>query len=321
MLRSLKALIGTSVALTPLAVLILSPSPNKILRRTSKVASLVMLKSPSHSKRTAEIPVDPVLISTKDALSSRNLSTLATRVTSLSLVMSTRTLSNSRLRPPWVDLLLSFQPQPRELLVLKTNSRASRKTKRRKSPNQNPRDLPSSLAPLRVSLIDRTKTMPRPTRTCQKSRRSLPSRSRSMRLSLLARKESRANIIIMRLERKAMAARERVNNTSLIINKTMTTTMIPTALSTLRRRKSAEVTVEADAAELAVAAVASIVTMITSTAEVVTDPKLITVMRDPKRLSKPQRPLLHRRKKRSRLLSLLRNSLVGVRLLSFDRSI
>jgi hypothetical protein len=125
----------------------------------------------------------------------------------------------------------------------------------------------------------------------------------------------------MRLERKAMAARERVNNTSLIINKMMTTTMIATASSTLRRRKSAEVTVEADVVELAVAAEASIVTMITSTAEVVTDPELITVMRDPRRLSKPLRPLLHRRKKRSRLLSLLRNSLVGVRLLSFDRSI
>jgi hypothetical protein len=99
-------------------------------------------------------------------------------------------------------------------------------------------------------------------------------------------------------------------------------TKMTTAMASNRSRKrgNVEVTAEAVVVELAVAAVASIVTTIKSTEEVATDLRLITVRRDPKRLSKHLRPpLLHPRKKKLRFLFLLRDSQAGVSLLSSER--
>jgi hypothetical protein len=301
----------------------LRPSPSKIHRKISRVASLVMLKSLSHSKRTAEILPEPALILPRVVLSSRNQSMLETRAISQSLATSIRQLSNSRLRPLWVDLLLSFQHLQREPLALKINLRAFRRIKRRRSRSQRPRDLLSLSARSRVFSIDKTKTMLRPTRISQKSRRSLPNRLRFTRLSLLAGRErlevKASNMSIPVITRVAKTARERVVNINLIRNNKSRMRMTTvTALNMSKRRGNAELTAEAVVVELAVAVVVSIVRMITSTVEVVTDPRLIMVMRDPKRLSKHPRLLLHQRKKKSRLLFLLRNSLAGVMLLSSE---
>ena len=311
------------MVLTLSAVQQLSQSPSKRPRKISKVVSLVMLKSLSHSRRKVEMPAAPASISAKAALNSKNLSTLATKVTSLNLVMSTRMLNISRLRLQWVALLLNSQPLPRELLVLRTNLRVSKRTRRTKSHlSQNLRDLLSSRALSRVFSADRTKTTLKPTRTFRKFRRSLPNRSKSMRLSLLARKVSklstRSNVIITRVEKTTMVVREKVTESiSLIINKMTTTMKIAMVSSMSKRKESVEENAEVDAVDIAEVVVASIVTMITSTAEVVTSLELIKERRDPKRSSKlPSRPQLHRRKKKLRSLSLLISSLAGMPLFS-----
>ena len=113
--------------------LLLSPSPSKNLAKKSRVGSLATRRSLKHSKKM-------VSISKKlDPLSSQNLSMLATRVISLSSVISLR-LSNNRLRPLWAALSPSFL-RLLELQGLKTSLRFSRRTKRKRSLSPSPRDL------------------------------------------------------------------------------------------------------------------------------------------------------------------------------------
>jgi len=138
---------------------------------------------------------------------SRNLSTLATRVTSLSSVMSTRQQLKPRL--PWVaPFSSSLLLQSLLLLALRTSSRLFSKKKRRKCKrklSQLPLDLPSSTS--RVSFPSRIQTMLRLTKISLIFKRSSQSRSRSMKPSLPARKVKSSNLILRVVTTKTVRER------------------------------------------------------------------------------------------------------------------
>jgi hypothetical protein len=118
-------------------------SQSKITNKTNKVVDSPAIRRNQRVSTKTEL-------ASRVVLNSRNLSTSATRVTSLSLAMSIR-LPNNRPKPLKVDLLLNFQLQQRVPLELKTNLRVFRRTKKKRNPSLSPRDLPSSLALSRVS--------------------------------------------------------------------------------------------------------------------------------------------------------------------------
>jgi hypothetical protein len=136
----------------------------------------------------------------------------------------------------------------------------------------------------------------------------------STRQSLLAKREnkvSRESIVLMRVAKIAMAAREMVIK-SLISTKMRRATMIATDSNMLKRRRSVVETAEVVAVDVE-AAEDSIVMMNMSTAEAEIDPEFSRQRKDltRQRQLKSRLQLLHRRKKKLRLLYPPRNSLDG----------
>lgn len=127
--------------------------------------------------------------------------------------------------------------------------------------------------------------------------------------------ENIESIIIMRVAKISMGVREKLN---LLLK--MTKTAMASSMS--RKKRNAEVTAEVDVAVLEVVVEASTEEMTKeSIAEVATDLEVNMAKRDTINLKVlPSKPLqlLLRRKKKLKLQSLLRNSLVGVKQASSD---